>query len=685
MAVLSGLLFAACGGDSPEPSLAQDNVGAEAPLRYVGSKRCAGCHATEVDQWRGSHHQLAMQTADAASVLGDFSDQTISYFGSETTFYQRDNRYFVRTQDSAGADQEYEITHTFGVTPLQQYLVDAAGGRKQALQFAWDARPAEAGGQRWYHLYPDDDLRANDPLHWTGNYFNWNYMCAECHSTDVQLGYDDSTNTFATTFSEISVGCEGCHGPASGHVAQAESSEFDGLYGLAVNLDDRNDSAWVMDVATGIARRSRPATSRQQVESCGRCHSRRTVLTADYEFGEPLTATHMPALLAENLYHADGRILGEVYVYGSFLQSKMYAAGVTCTDCHNPHTGKLHAGPEPNDTCARCHLPTRFAATSHAGPGSVDCVSCHMPATTYMGVDDRRDHSFRLPDTSQANDHYGAVISAGRKGGANRRLLDGVSDSTIPAIARATMLTLLEPDDDTASQSVIAAQLDDSDPLLRIAALRTLRRQPPGPGLQSGSRLLRDPVRGVRIEAAITYAEYRDLLAVADARAFARAAAEYHQALQQAAHMPETALQQADFEARSGNALEAERQFRRALNLDPDFATARHAYGMFLVRTNRHDAALAELAAAARLAPDVDRYAYVYGVALNSLGESAAAIDVLTDARRRFPDNFDIAWGLATMLRDRNDTAAARRMAEEMLQAFPQNEQVRRLLDSIPE
>lgn len=681
----AALVVAACGDETAETPQQQETTAAQTGVHYVGSEQCAGCHAAESDQWRGSHHQLAMQTANAGSVLGNFSDQTIRYFDSETAFYRRDGRYFVRTQNARGADEEFEITHTFGVTPLQQYLVNAPGGRKQALQFAWDARPAEGGGQRWFHLYPDDDLRADDPLHWTGNYFNWNYMCAECHSTNVKLGYDAGANTFNTTFSEISVGCEGCHGPASVHVTQAEGSDFDDVYGLSVDLNDRGDAAWVMDSDSGIAKRSQPVTTQQQAESCGRCHSRRTILASDYEFGEPLAATHLPALLEESLYYADGRIQDEVYVYGSFVQSKMYAAGVTCTDCHNPHSGQLHASPNPNATCAQCHLPTTFAADSHAGPDSGDCVSCHMPATTYMGVDDRRDHSFRLPDTAASGDHYGAYIAAGRNGGANPKLLEGIEDRAFPPIARATLLTLLEPAEDAELASIVTAQLEDADPLVRIAALRALRSQPPGQHLRFGSQLLRDPVRGVRIEAAITYADYRDLLPVEDARAYMSATAEYREALQQAAHMPETALQLADFEDRAGNAVEAERQFRRALNLDAGFAPARHAYGMFLVRANRYDEALPELAAAANVQPDVERYSYIYAVALNSLGQSEAAIGVLTDARRRFPDSFDVAWALATMLRDRGATAAARDVAGQMLRAFPENEQVRLLLDSLPD
>jgi Flp pilus assembly protein TadD len=631
----------------------------------------------------GSHHQLAMQVANSETVLGDFSGQTVSYYSTESKFFERDDKFYVRTQNSQGEDEEFEVTHTFGVTPLQQYLVSAPRGRKQALQLSWDSRPESAGGQRRFHLYPDEFIDSDDPLHWTGRYFNWNYMCAECHSTHLQVGYDIAADSFDTTYDEISVWCEACHGPSSLHVEQANDKAFDEDLGLSVNLDDREGAAWVMNVTTGIAERTTPNDSKQQPESCGRCHSRRGVITADYEYGAPLADTHIPSLLDENMYHADGRIQDEVYVYGSFVQSKMYAAGVTCSDCHNPHSGQLHAGPNPNNTCAQCHLTTTFATADHNEARVGDCVGCHMPATTYMGVDDRRDHSFRIPDAGQSDDHYGSVIAAGRAGDANKQLLEGIANQSFPPIARATMLTLLDPIQDPISAGALLTQLDNTDSLLRIAALRALRDQPPALRMQSGSHLLRDPVRSVRIEAALTYSDYRDLLPIEDARAYAVAADEHREALRQSAYMPQSAILLAEFESRSGNLADAQRLYNHAIRLDPDLALARHTYGLFLVRSGQHDDALLELAAAANLAPDDERYAYVHGVALNSTGKIDEAITVLQAARQTFPSSYDIAWALATMLRDNGDRDGAKKVAEELSTDHPDDVNIKALLNSL--
>ncbi|MEO1245237.1 MAG: tetratricopeptide repeat protein [Pseudomonadota bacterium] len=679
LTALTYMLLALTGCSSEEPAL----VGQPLAPAYVGSENCGDCHTTEFEQWQGSHHELAMQEASRASMLGDFSGRVIEHSGSKVSMYSRDDRFFYGERTAEGEQREFEITHTFGVYPLQQYLVSAPGGRKQALQVAWDARPEADGGQRWYHLYPDEYIGPDDPLHWSGRYFNWNFTCAECHSTNVRLGYDIATDSFATSFDEISVGCEACHGPGRTHVAQANDAAFDERYGLSVRLGEAGKAAWVMDPESGIARRSLTGQSPQQPESCGRCHSRRTTIAEDYEHGKALTDTHMPSLLEDQLYHADGRILDEVYVYGSFLQSKMYAAGVTCSDCHNPHSAKLHAGPEPNDTCAQCHLPAKFATAGHSERQVGDCVGCHMPATTYMGVDDRRDHSFRIPDAGESADHYGQLIAAGRAGGANARLLDGIGNASYPAIARATLLTLLEPVQDAAPANLILEQLDDQDPLVRIAALRNLRRQPAELAMRSGSHLLRDPVRGVRTEAALTFLDYRDLLPAEDARAYAAAADEYRAALRLNASQPQPALQLAEFESRLGKSDAAERMYEHALRLDPRYALARHSYGLFLIRTNRHADALPELAQAAELDAQTERFAYVYGVALNSMGHGDRALDVLRQAYERFPDSFDIGWALATMLRDTGDAEAARQLALELQDAHPERENVDALLRSL--
>ncbi|MCC7219846.1 MAG: hypothetical protein IT490_03855, partial [Candidatus Contendobacter sp.] len=189
---------------------------------YVGAQSCAGCHTSEYRHWKDSQHAQAMQLATESSVLGDFHDVSFSYAGISSTFFRRDGKFMVRTDGPDGTLQHYEIAYTFGVYPLQQYLIGFPDGRYQALGIAWDSRPKEQGGQRWFHLYPDQNLTHKDPLHWTGLQQNWNYMCAECHSTNLHKNYDPKLNRFNTTWSEINVACEACHGPGADHLAWAK-------------------------------------------------------------------------------------------------------------------------------------------------------------------------------------------------------------------------------------------------------------------------------------------------------------------------------------------------------------------------------------------------------------------------------------------------------------------------------
>ena len=163
---------------------------------FVGRAVCEKCHAEETRRWRGSHHDLAMQEASEQTVVGNFENASFTHFGVTSMFFRRDGKFFVRTDGPDGRLTEYPIAYTFGIFPLQQYLIAFPGGRYQALNVCWDTRPAKQGGQRWFHLYPKEEVAHGDPLHWTGPYQNWNFMCAECHSTNVTKGYHpDETAT----------------------------------------------------------------------------------------------------------------------------------------------------------------------------------------------------------------------------------------------------------------------------------------------------------------------------------------------------------------------------------------------------------------------------------------------------------------------------------------------------------
>jgi predicted CXXCH cytochrome family protein len=584
---------------------------------YVGSTACAGCHAAEYEAWRGSQHAAAMQVADEGTVLGDFTDAKFSYSGITSRFFRRDGRFMVRTDGADGKLADFEVRHTFGVYPLQQYLVELPGGHVQALSIAWDTRPEQEGGQRWFHLYPDERIDHRDELHWTQRQQNWNFMCSDCHSTDVRKNYDAATNTFATTFSEVSVGCEACHGPGSTHVALAQEAAATGrtmeASGLTVALDERRGAAWVIDPATGNAARSRPRATERELDVCAQCHARRGQFSNDYRAGEPFLDHYRPSLLSPGLYHPDGQQRDEVFNWGSFLSSRMYAAGVTCGDCHEPHGGKLHA--PGNAVCAQCHAAAKFDTPDHhfhePGTPGAACTACHMKTETYMVVDPRHDHSFRIPRPDRSAslgvpDACGAchaerptqwaAAEIGKRRPAPKQGFQGfaeafaaadtgdpsaaialtqiVANQQESAIARASALERLSRLSGESALLSAEAALDDPSPLVRAAAIVVHDMLPP---LQRRAvvPLLGDPVRTVRMQAARTLAPLADDAFSADELdAFQRAAGEFVAAERFNADRPEHRTNLGAFLADRGELTASEAEYRAALELDARFVPA---------------------------------------------------------------------------------------------------------------
>jgi predicted CXXCH cytochrome family protein len=590
---------------------------------FVGSETCAGCHQAEAERWRSSQHKLAMQHANDTAVLGDFNDASFDYYGVHSRFFRRDGKFLVETDGPDGKLATFEVKYTFGVDPLQQYLVEFPDGRLQALTLAWDSRLKDQGGQRWFHLYPDEEIKREDVLHWTRLNQNWNFMCAECHSTGVRKNYDPATDRFATTFAEISVGCEACHGQGSQHVdwARAQRSWWpfgkrdDPRKGLLVRFDERRDITWAIDPTTGNARRSfPPALVRKEVETCGLCHARRGEFSEDWVPGRSLSDTHVVSPLARGLYEADGQMLDEVYDYGSFKQSRMFAAGVTCGDCHEPHGAKLRVGGD--GVCLQCHAADKYAAVAHhhhaaASPGSA-CAACHMPARTYMVVDRRHEHSFRIPrpdisaklgTPNACNDCHGDKPAAWaaaaietwhgprRKGfqtyaeafhsawsdqaDAAALLAVVASDRNAPAFARAGALGELASRLSPSNIGLARSALSDPDPVVRIAAVDMLASLPGGELWPLISPLLSDPIRGVRLRAvALLAAVPTATQAPADRERFELAASEFVSAQRFNADRPEARATLGNFYARRGLRADAEAEYKAALRLSPQYAAA---------------------------------------------------------------------------------------------------------------
>ncbi|MGR5178111.1 tetratricopeptide repeat protein [Vibrio mediterranei] len=384
------------------------------PANYVGSETCIDCHAEQVEAWQGSHHDMAMKHADKASVLGDFGDVSVIHQGKENRFFRKGSEYWVNIEGPDGQFHDYKISYTFAFEPLQQYMVEFDDGRVQLIPFAWDSRTKEQGGQRWFHLYPD--TTNTDEFYWTNSGQNWNFMCADCHSTNLQKNYDLENNRYQTTWSEINVGCEACHGPASDHIEMANKLESGDVQSDGVSFDAASHYGFDRDLSQAVKEwvyqegnttlQPKDIIHTNQVQTCAQCHSRRTQLneTGDHVKGSFFDKYRL-SLISPELYYHDGQIYDEDYVYGSFLQSAMAEKGVTCTNCHDPHTAQLKIAEEA--VCSQCHIASEYTPEKHtfhqAGTEASKCTTCHMPETTYMQVDPRRDHSWHVPrpDISQ--------------------------------------------------------------------------------------------------------------------------------------------------------------------------------------------------------------------------------------------------------------------------------------------
>ena len=736
--------------------LLRPETGIDGPNNYVGRAVCARCHQPQMNAYAGSQHDLAMQEPTPVTVLGDFTGSTFTHSGVTTTFHRDGDRFVVDTDGPDGQLRDYMVQFVFGVYPLQQYLLDIGSGRLQALGIAWDCRPKEDGGQRWFHLYPQETLHAGDELHWTGLQQNWNFMCAECHSTDLRRGYDAERDSYRTSWSELDVSCEACHGPASRHVAWADGERGYAHYGdepgkgLVVAFDERKAVTWSTDPTPGLPVRSRERTSQKELDTCARCHSRRTVFAEDFVPGKPLLQTHWPALLTEGLYHADGQMQDEVYNYQSFLQSRMSQKGVTCSDCHEPHTGKPRI--DGNGLCLQCHDP-RFDRKEHhfhqQGSPQARCIACHAPTVTYMGVDPRHDHSFKVPRpdlaqqfgvpdvcsgchqdqtpawaVTQLQKWYGRLrtdrsawtpaFAAARahRLDAEPQLLQLLRDAEMPDIVRATALRELPLPLSAEAEAMLATAVHAADPLLRWTAADVLSDAAPEQRAPLRA-LLRDPVRGVRVQACRgLVATPTDGWSDEELQALRDGVAEYKAAQLCNADRPESRVNLGNLAREQGKLADAAAEFRAALRLLPTFVPASvnladlyrqekreeecertlrgalkvtpgnaellHALGLCLVREKRSAEAVEALGQAAAAAPGEVRYVYVYAAALESVGRVADAVTVLREACSRLVESPELVELLVDYLVQSGDVDGARVKAMEFEKKWPEAAAVQR-------
>lgn len=682
-------------------------VTAGAPAQWVDEQVCQGCHAAAFQAWQGSHHALAMQVATDESVRGDFHDSRFSSDTETTHFFRKDDAFWVRLPGENGETGEYRVAYTFGWEPLQQYLVEREGGRLQALGVAWDTQQ-----QRWFHLYDGEGVDHHHPLHWSKPAQNANFICIDCHVTGFSRGYQARQDVYDSHWQAPGVGCQSCHGPASAHLQWTQQPDERAGKGFAVRLGDPHRA--------------------REVEVCARCHSRRSPLGEGAALDHALRDDYRVSPLSAALYEVDGKIKGEVFEYGSFAQSRMYDAGVVCSDCHNAHSGKPQA--PGNAVCAQCHngtgVPARPAiraenlstvnhdspAHHHHAPGSpgAQCANCHMPGKFYMGNDFRRDHSFSSPNPAQAHalghsdaclgchrdepvetlidafrrwypdstardGGYARALFAARHGqpGAAPALLEQLSRDDLPAIRRAALVAELPAYPSTVARQRLLDALRHRAAEVREAALAAAPSLLNAAEIQQAAvPLLSDPVRSVRLAAVWLLLQQHD--ALAEVPAYRNGLAEYERVQRDLLDRADAHVNLASVYQLSGRPQQVEPALREALKRDAGFFPAIIMLAQWLEQYEKQPrAALALLESNARAHPREASLQHALGLMRIRLGQRAAALRALENAHALAPSSGDYAYVLAIALHDSGRREEALRLLREQLRENPSERALR--------
>lgn len=643
------VLLAAAGGGCGRSASDEPPVAAWAqpfPRSKTTSLTCSRCHQAEYDDWRQSHHARANRDVIPQADAPAFQGQTTETWAARFDFTTDGDGWPVirETLKKSGEVREYRPSMRLACDPLVQYLVEIEPGRFQATDVAWDVHKHE-----WFSVYGDEERNPGEWGHWLGRGMNWNSMCARCHTTAFAKNYDPQTDRYASNWTEHGVSCIQCHHVMPGH-------------------EPGGDALARVDNITWDRSRA--------METCAGCHTRADSLTPAFVPGEKYDDHYRLQLIDEpTMYFPDGQILEEVFVWGSFRHSKMHAAGVTCMDCHNPHTGQLLLPQENNAICMQCHTapgrnnapPIDPVAHSFHAEGSTGnrCVECHMRERTYMQRDPRRDHGFIIPDpvltrelgvpnscnechrdqsVDWAIEHYekwyGEKMDGSRHRRRARAMHAGFQGDTA-AVAELLQLIETEPVStwrasmlnvadrlahaDPRVLAIARKLIKDVDPVVRAAAVRALGTDPASRPLVR--KALEDPVRLVRIDAA--WALSRELPGDHPARR------EFETYMQTALDQPGGLYRAAQDAFNRGDPARAVPMLKTAMQWDPLSPQIPEVLGFVHNALGQPWEAARALERAAELAPDNPQTPLYAALAWSEAGDLQRAETMLGEALRR--------------------------------------------------
>ena len=698
---------------------------------FLGDKKCKECHQNEYKSWEGSHHNKAMQIADSATILGNFNNQKFTSQGVTSLFYTKNNEFYVNTDGPDGKNHDYKIVYTFGITPLQQYIVKFPDGHYQCLRTAWDSVK-----NKWFDLYPDFKVVHSEWLHWSRGGLNWNNMCSDCHSTNVRKNYEQETHSYNTKFALINVSCEACHGPGKQHVADVKK------------LGEKY-------VASGSFQMTKDTAPKELVDQCARCHIRREQFSEAFNFEGTLLDHYYPQLLEERLYQADGQILDEVYVYGSFVQSKMYQNDVTCTNCHDAHSLKLKF--DGNKLCAQCHVPEKYDTPKHhfhpQNTASSKCINCHMPGRYYMGNDFRRDHSFRVPrpdlsvkygtpnacsgchkdkdDVWAAKNftklfgevdslHYSDKLAPGitMQPGAHAGLIELMHDKHQPEIVRASATKALSNYNIPSSIQEYLNLLKDESALVRGASVDVLSTINTKDYTSYFLPLLNDPKRSIRIKAFFGLAVIEEAqIPESYKESYQKVKKEFFTNLKTNADFVGARVKKGDYYLKKGNIQEAIKHYENALAIDninnqirinlatlyynnkqyekaeaafkkvieqePNYGPVYYSLALMYGELNRVDDAIIQLNKAIKVMPENIRFYYNLGLLYDKKQEYQKAEKTIVAGLKIEPNNESLLYVLAYMYSKSDQKAKAKNIVLRLVELYPNNQQYRSFLNSL--
>ncbi|MDC1105754.1 multiheme c-type cytochrome [Prolixibacteraceae bacterium] len=687
----------------------QVNAHDHAEATFVGKESCKECHLSEYNDWVGSDHDKAMGFANDSTVLGDFNNQTVQYNGMTHKLYKRDDRFYALTDGEDGKMKEFEIKYVFGHYPLQQYLVEFDGGRLQTLPLTWNSKDSV-----WYHMaatvYKDDIIEHTNWLHWTNQAQNWNSMCADCHSTNLKKGYDFENDSYHTTWSEINVSCEACHGPASNHIAWANKAEYaredDNNYGLVVQT-------------SGI-------DNKEFVDLCVRCHSRRASLS-DFNHSKDIYNHCIPNMPHGENYFIDGQILDEDYMYGSFTQSKMYMRDVKCNDCHNVHSTKRLF--EDNRLCTQCHRADDYDTYNHhhhklkgetgkaviasdgvkfdVGEGA-KCINCHMPARFYMGPDYRNDHSIRVPrpdltetlgtpnacnqchadKTTQWAENkliqwhgtskkaqYGTVFQEAQTGSQKgyEGLVHIYNDEVYPEVIRAIAVQLLGLHYPEQGKPILFDALNNINGHIRYNALHSLTVNDPE-SMNKVLGMLNDASKAIRTDCAAKLVSVdKQQIPSKYRKALDRATKEYKEVLEYGADFPTGKFNLANYYYNTKQIDKAQKFYERALEQDELFNPVKINLAILYNGKGEFKKAEELLKDYLKNVPNDGGATFTYALFLSERKRYDESMIYLIKASKLSPDNPRILYNIAMMYDFRDDRPNAIKYLKSAIEITPED------------